>query len=141
MLNCSIVNSNILYKCASARTTRMKRYSNLDFRIQLLGQLIDGYKKHSKHPLCEPADVLLVDAENWNGYVSYRLSRVKTNAQISHQVLERKKRRCKVVLYATFIFVEMYTTFYSAITWFRNGDGILTECDINTKWKKSNWNI
>jgi len=48
MLNCCVVNSFLLYKAVSRRRTSKKRYAHLDYREELVSELIAGYTSRKR---------------------------------------------------------------------------------------------
>lgn len=80
LVNCAIVNAFILYKHSSRRVTKKKRFSHLDFRLEVIRDIIGGYTKR-KRPAREMDNVGIVDGENIQGHV--------------HGRLPGKKRTCK----------------------------------------------
>ncbi|WAR13140.1 PGBD4-like protein [Mya arenaria] len=48
VLNSAIVNSFILFKQASSRLNNKKRFTHLDFRQELINQLIAGFSKRKR---------------------------------------------------------------------------------------------
>lgn len=73
MVNCACVNAFILYKATSRRTTKKKRFAHLDFRLELVRDIIGGYSKRKRSGV-EVGDIGLVDAENIQGHIHGRLN-------------------------------------------------------------------
>jgi hypothetical protein len=71
LLNSAIVNAFILYKCASKRQIR-KRYTHLNFRLELVRDLIGGYSKR-KRSWSEIDRPGLVEVENIMGHINVLL--------------------------------------------------------------------
>lgn len=82
-VNCSIVNSFLIYKEVSTRTTKKKRYCHLDFRMELVRQLIAGYATRKRR--ASALDDMPVDQENVRGHI---LTNLKTT-------LGQAKGRCR----------------------------------------------
>ncbi|XP_060579431.1 piggyBac transposable element-derived protein 4-like [Ruditapes philippinarum] len=64
LLNSAIVNAYVIYKKASTRSHSKKRFEHLDFRIELIEELIAGFAKRKRGPGDRAALVGLVDQEN-----------------------------------------------------------------------------
>ncbi|XP_033730112.1 piggyBac transposable element-derived protein 4-like [Pecten maximus] len=72
LVNCAIVNSFIVYKMVSKRQTKRKRYRHLDFKNELVRDLIGGYttRKRQSQQMDNPGIVL---QENVGGHINSRL--------------------------------------------------------------------
>ena len=62
-VNCAIVNSFLMYKETSLRWNKKKKYTHLDYRIELAEGLIEGFSRR-KRKASEMDSVCLVNAEN-----------------------------------------------------------------------------
>ena len=71
-LNACISNTNILYRCALTRGLRKKRFYHLDFRRELVRQLIGGFTKRKRSPTTDNRDQGL-PMENGRDHPSARL--------------------------------------------------------------------
>ena len=82
LLDSAIVNSYVLYSEWSTRQMKKKRYSHLDFRQELLKELIGGYRKVKRTErdttLDRPA---LVPVQNLSGHSNVRLNRKRTSCK------------------------------------------------------------
>eukprot|EP00062_Callorhinchus_milii_P007407 gi/632948985/ref/XP_007889898.1/ PREDICTED: piggyBac transposable element-derived protein 4-like isoform X2 [Callorhinchus milii] len=82
VINCAILNAFILYKETSIRVNKKKNYSHLDFRCELVRQLIGGYSSRKRRSV--PMD---------DNFVLHR------NVVMGHESVHMGyKRRCKVHL-------------------------------------------
>ena len=72
LLNACITNAYILYGCASTRGLRKKRFDHLDFRMELVRQLIGGFTKRKRSPTTDNRDQEL-PMENGRDHPSTRL--------------------------------------------------------------------
>ncbi|XP_060571267.1 piggyBac transposable element-derived protein 5-like [Ruditapes philippinarum] len=76
-LNCAIVNAHIVYKAVLTRPTKRKRFTQLEFRQELLRSLIGGFSKRKRTTggvVFKP----LVDTENISGHVNVRMPGART---------------------------------------------------------------
>lgn len=72
VVNCAIVNAYIIYKATSSRVLKKKRYSHLDFRVELARDMVAGFASR-KRKISEVVNVGLVQVENINGHVNSRM--------------------------------------------------------------------
>lgn len=72
LINCAVTNAFIIYKKVSTRPVKRKKYSHLDFRMELAKDLIAGFSSR-KQRISEPGRIPFVDKENYNGHSSVRL--------------------------------------------------------------------
>ncbi|XP_052775666.1 piggyBac transposable element-derived protein 4-like isoform X1 [Mya arenaria] len=87
ILNCSIVNAGILYQQAATRRTKKRRFTNLNFREELLMDLIGGYSK--KHcAVVEQLQPPRVADGNQGLHVNVRLSGGKTTCKYHSRFLK-----------------------------------------------------
>ena len=89
-VNAAIVNAFILYRQTSRRQTKKKRYSHLDFRMELLRSLIGGYSKRKRHA-SDVQNVGVVDAENIQGHVHGRLPGAKRRCRYHARYLNERR--------------------------------------------------
>lgn len=91
LLNCSIVNAFIIYKLVSRRITKRKRYTHLDFRLELTRELIGGYCKR-KRSVSEFANRDgLVDTENIDGHIHGKLPGPRRTCKYHTRYLKERK--------------------------------------------------
>lgn len=79
LVNCAIVNAFILFSATSTRQNTRKRFTHLDFRMELVHQLIAGFSGR-KRKAAEPIQVVQ-DPQNYLGHESVHMG---------------SKRRCRV---------------------------------------------
>lgn len=90
LLNSAIVNSWIIYNSASTRVTK-KRYRHLDFRLELVQDLIAGFNKR-KRSLPERVHLgQLVEVENIGGHILSRLPGKKRTCKFHARNLQVRK--------------------------------------------------
>ena len=90
LVNCSIVNSFLLFKASSQRPQKKKRYSHIDFRIDLALELIAGFCKR-KRRASEIDNGGLVSAENIEGHIHGKLSGPKGRCRYHLKKLNVRK--------------------------------------------------
>lgn len=73
LVNCAIVNAFIIFKQKSRLPRSKKRYSHIDFRIDMAMDLIAGFTKRTRRT-SEVNNVGLVNAENINGHINCKLN-------------------------------------------------------------------
>lgn len=104
MLNCCIVNANIMYQMVSRRVTKRKRYSHLDFRQELVRGLIGGYAKRKRSRGDAQNQGGAVDQENIVAHVSCHMESRRTTCKYHSRVLKERRETvygcsvCKVHL-------------------------------------------
>ena len=106
LLNSCIVNAFILYKEYSTRNVRKKRFAHLDFRIELVKELIGGFCKRKHFAIRETDQNALVSIENLNGHLSIRMAGVKKRCKYHSRVLNTR-RMCTDVQFVMFTCARM----------------------------------
>ena len=92
LLNSAIVNAYILFQTASRRMNKKKRFCHLDFRMELIEELIGGFTKRKRTPLNEMGEAgVLVDQENLQGHVSTRMPGDHKTCKYHTRVLKKRK--------------------------------------------------
>ncbi|XP_053372688.1 piggyBac transposable element-derived protein 4-like [Mercenaria mercenaria] len=90
LLNCSIVNSFIMFKMVSRRINKRKRINHLDFRLELVRDLIGGYSKRKRSGIVLDYPGL-VDVQNIHGHVNGRLPGPKRRCQYHMKQLNARR--------------------------------------------------
>lgn len=95
LVNCGIVNAFILFSATSKRQNTRKRFTHVDFRMELVHQLIAGYSRR-KEKAAEPVQVVQ-DPQNNLGHESVHMGS-KRRCQVHMKTKERKETvyGCKV---------------------------------------------
>ena len=91
LLNCSIVNAYILYKTASQRRTRKKRYTHIDFRLELINQLIGGYSRRTREATSNVAPGILVEQQNQSAHINTRMEGKRKRCQVHFKVHQKRR--------------------------------------------------
>jgi len=90
LVNCCAVNAYIVYRSVSRRTTSRKRFRQLDFRMELVRDLVAGFTKR-KRPASEPTYVGLVHQENVHGHVHGKLPGPKRRCRYHLKQLQQRR--------------------------------------------------
>ena len=93
LVNSAIVNAYIIYKQVNRRRHSKKRYSHIDFRIELADSLIAGYSSR-KRRIPEVNHPGLVEVQNLNGHVNCKLPGRKGRCRCHLKYLHQ---RCETV--------------------------------------------
>lgn len=92
LLNAAIVNSFILYQAASRRTVKKKRFAHLDFRMELVKELIGGYSKRKRSQQPEMTNMPLnFDRANMDAHISIRLAGKTKTCKYHTRVLHKRR--------------------------------------------------
>ena len=73
LFNVAIINAFIMYKEASSRVTKKRRFRHIDFRLELLKQLVGGFTKRKRSVSDAGLFEGMVEAENIGGHVNSRM--------------------------------------------------------------------
>lgn len=95
LVNCAIVNAFILFSASSIRQNSKKRYTHLDFRMELVHQLIAGFSGRKRKAAENVQGVQ--DAGNYQGHESVHMG-TKRRCRVHLTKKERKETvfGCKV---------------------------------------------
>ncbi|XP_052222966.1 piggyBac transposable element-derived protein 4-like [Dreissena polymorpha] len=94
LLNCCIVNAFILYKLTSRRRICRKRFTHLDFRLELVRELVGGFCKRKRAAPEGRGRDGLVEQMNMGGHVMSRLSdKTKTCKYHTRYLKQRKETK------------------------------------------------